>query len=149
MTVKARWPGGESKTLTDEDGQFRLEVPDAPVTLRVEGKNIAAHERTLPPGESVDALRYRHIGNYRLDGTDATIRASGLDVIDLAVTKRLRRWMDFNLSADNLTNKVYYETQNYFESRVRPTDPIVARIHGTPGYPVGVTVGVTFHLFNK
>jgi hypothetical protein len=47
---------------------------------------------------------------------------------------------------DNLTNKTYYETQNYFESRVAPTLPAIARIHGTPGYPIGVTVGLTFQL---
>jgi outer membrane receptor protein involved in Fe transport len=95
------------------------------------------------------SLRYRRVGNYRLDGLDPTIRASGLDVLDLAVTKQIRRWVDFNLGMDNLANKVYYETQNYFESRVTPTAPVVARIHGTPGYPFGVTVGATFHLWNK
>jgi outer membrane receptor protein involved in Fe transport len=95
------------------------------------------------------SLRYRRVGNYRLDGLDPTIRASGLDVLDLAATKQVRRWVDFNLGMDNLANKVYYETQNYFESRVTPTSPVVARIHGTPGYPFGVTVGVTFHLWNK
>lgn len=95
------------------------------------------------------SLRYRHIGNYRLDGEDPTIRASGLDVIDLSVVKRVRPWMDLNFSIDNLNDKHYYETQNYFESRQRPGDPAVARIHATPGYPIGVSVGVTFHLFGK
>ena len=95
------------------------------------------------------SLRYRHIGNYRLDGMDPTIRASGLDVLDLAATKQLRRWVDFNFDIDNLTDKAYYETQNYFLSRVQPTAPAVPRIHGTPGYPVAVTLGATFHLFSK
>jgi hypothetical protein len=43
------------------------------------------------------SLRYRRVRNYRLDGLDPTIRASGLDVLDLAVTKQIRRWADFNL----------------------------------------------------
>ena len=94
------------------------------------------------------SLRYRHIGNYRLDGEKASLRASGLDVLDLSLTRQVRRWVDFNLSIDNLTNKRYFETQNYFESRLRPGDP-VARIHGTPGYPIGLTVGLTFRLFSK
>ena len=51
------------------------------------------------------SMRYRHIGNYRLDGLDPTIRASGLDVLDLAATKQLRRWVDFNFDIDNLANK--------------------------------------------
>lgn len=95
------------------------------------------------------ALGYRHTGNYRLDGEDARLRASGLDVLDFSLRKRLRSWMDFNLSIDNLTNKRYFETQNYFESRLRPNDPALARIHGTPGHPLGVTAGLTFRFFGK
>ncbi len=95
------------------------------------------------------SLRYRHTSNYRLDGEDARLRASGLDVLDLSINKQVRRGIDFNFSVDNLTDKRYFETQNYFESRLRPNDPVVARIHGTPGYPISVTVGVTFRLFAK
>ncbi len=95
------------------------------------------------------SLRWRHVGNYRLDGLDSTIRASGLDVVDFAVTKQVRRWMDFSFDIDNLTDKQYYETQNYFESRVTPAAPAVWRIHGTPGYPIGFTAGLTFRLHAK
>ena len=95
------------------------------------------------------SLGYRHTGNYRLDGEDASIRAAGHDVLDFSLTKRLRRFVDFNFSIDNLTNKRYFETQNYFESRLRPGDPVVARIHATPGYPFGVTAGLTFRFFGK
>ncbi len=94
-------------------------------------------------------LSYRYVSNYRLDGADATIRASGLDVLDFSMRQRLRRWLDFNLSIDNLMNKRYLETQNYFESRLRPGDPVIARIHGTPGYSRGVTAGLTFRFFGK
>jgi hypothetical protein len=41
------------------------------------------------------------------------------------------------------------QTQNFFESRLRPGDPTVARIHGTPGYSRAVTLGFTFHFFGK
>ena len=92
------------------------------------------------------SLRLRHIGNYRLDGQDPGIRAAGHTVLDLGLLKRLSPLVDLNLSIDNLTNKSYYETQNYFESRLRPGDPVRARIHGTPGYPIGVTLGLTFHV---
>ncbi len=94
-------------------------------------------------------LGYRHTSNYILDGEDPTIRASGLDVIDFSMRQRIRPWVDFNFSIDNLTNKRYYETQNYFESRVSPGDPVIARIHGTPGYSTGFAVGLTFHLWAK
>jgi outer membrane receptor protein involved in Fe transport len=95
------------------------------------------------------SVRYRHTSSYSLDGEDARIRASGLDVVDFSLNKRIRHWVDFNLSIDNLTNKRYFETQNFFLSRVRPGDIARERIHGTPGYPLGVTVGLTFHLFGK
>ena len=95
------------------------------------------------------SLRYRHISNYRLDGEDPGIRASGLDVLDFSLTRRIRRRVDFNMSIDNLTDKRFFETQNFFESRLRPGGPVIARIHATPGYPFGLTVGLTFRFFGK
>jgi outer membrane receptor protein involved in Fe transport len=95
------------------------------------------------------SLGYRHTGSYRLDEEDAGVRASGLDVLDFSLTKRIRRRVDFNFSIDNLTDKRYFETQNYFASRLRPNEAAVARIHGTPGYPFGVTAGLTFRFFGK
>jgi outer membrane receptor protein involved in Fe transport len=95
------------------------------------------------------SLRYRHIGNYRLDGEDPRVRAAGFDVLDLSVAKRLNRRVELNLSVDNLTDKRYFETQNFFESRLVPGAPVVSRIHATPGYPVTVTAGVTFRLGGK
>jgi outer membrane receptor protein involved in Fe transport len=95
------------------------------------------------------SLNYRHISNYRLDPLDENIRASGHDVVDFALSKRLRRWVDFNFAIDNLLNKKYYETQNLFESRVRPSEDVVSRIHVTPGYPFTVSAGFTIRLFAK
>jgi len=95
------------------------------------------------------SLRWRHTSNYRLDPVDPGIRASGLDALDLSVSKQVRRWIEFNFSIDNLTDKRYFETQNYFESRIRPGGPVIARIHATPGYPITVTGGVTFRLSKK
>jgi hypothetical protein len=95
------------------------------------------------------SLRYRHISHYRLDGQDPQLLASGLDVIDFGLTRKIRRGVDFNLSLDNLTNKRYWETQNYFESRIAPGAPAVARIHATPGYPFTITAGVTVRVSPK
>lgn len=95
------------------------------------------------------SLRMRHISNYRLDGIDPSIRASGHTVLDLSVLKRINSALDLNLSIDNLTNKRYFETQNYFESRLKPGDPAISRIHATPGYPITVTMGVTVRLGNR
>jgi Outer membrane receptor proteins, mostly Fe transport len=95
------------------------------------------------------SLNWRHISRYRLDGEDETIKASGHDVVDLSVSRRLKKWVDLNFSIDNLLNKKYYETQNYFESRTNPTTDIISRIHATPGYPFTVNVGLTFRFGAK
>ncbi len=121
----------------------RVYVDSAPHTVANAGLTLGGWRRWS------GSLRYRHTGNYRLDGEDAAIRAAGLDVIDLHITKQLRHGIDFNLGVDNLTNKKYFETQNYFQSRLQPGDPVIARIHGTPGYPFTLTVGLTFHVFGK
>lgn len=96
------------------------------------------------------SLRYRHISAYRLDGLDPSIRATGLDVVDLSMSRTLRRGVDFNFAVDNLNNKRYYETQNSFISRLQ-SEPLggVTRIHGTPGSPVGFTAGLSFHFGEK
>ncbi len=90
------------------------------------------------------SLRYRHISNYRLDGIDPTLRAAGLDVLDFSLNKRLRRGVEFNFAIDNLTNKRYFETQNYFASRLTSDANAVERIHATPGYSRNLTLGLTF-----
>jgi hypothetical protein len=95
------------------------------------------------------SLRMRAINHYRLDGVDPPIVASGHTVFDMGVARQIRRGVELNFSIDNMTNRDYYETQNYFESRVSPLAPVVARIHGTPGYPLNVVAGVTFRLRGK
>lgn len=96
------------------------------------------------------SLRYRHISGYILDGSTPTVpHATGLDVVDLSISKTIRNGMDFNFAIDNLNDKRYWETQNYLESRLTPTAPVVARVHGTPGYPIGFTVGLTFRFGEK
>jgi outer membrane receptor protein involved in Fe transport len=94
------------------------------------------------------SLRLRAINHYRLDGEDASIVAAGQTVFDFGASRRIRRGVEFNLALDNLTNRDYWETQNYFVSRL-PGQPPLARIHGTPGYPLTATVGLTFRLRGK
>jgi outer membrane receptor protein involved in Fe transport len=105
------------------------------------------------------SLRYRHISRYlAVNPDDASVppappytnstqtHAGGLDVVDFAATKKLRSGLEWNLAVDNLNNKHYYETQNFFDSRVAPTAPPEARVHGTPGYPIGFTTGLTWRF---
>jgi len=95
------------------------------------------------------SLTMRAINHYRLVDDDASIVASGHTVFDLGLARQIRRGVEFNVSLDNLTNRDYYETQNYFESQVTPDSPAVWRIHGTPGYPLTVVAGLTFRLRGK
>jgi outer membrane receptor protein involved in Fe transport len=95
------------------------------------------------------SLTWRHVSRYRLDAEDRGINASGNDVVDLAISKRLNKYVDLNFAVDNLLNKRYYETQNYFESRTCPSCTLVERIHGTPGFPIGLSIGATFRFGAK
>jgi outer membrane receptor protein involved in Fe transport len=95
------------------------------------------------------SLRMRAIDHYRLDGSDAAIVAAGHTVLDLGVARRLTRMVELNLSIDNLTNRNYWKTQNYFASRVTPEAPIVSRIHATPAYPLTAVAGLTFRFGSK
>ncbi len=138
----------------DPDTGERLDVDSAPHTVA-----NAALTLTSLHGFA-GSLRYRHTSNYRLDPLDAGIRAAGLDVVDLYVSKRLRRFIDLNLAIDNVFNKRYFETQNYFLSRIRPIvfdtagnvvddGGLRERIHATPGYPFTVTAGITLRFGGK
>lgn len=95
------------------------------------------------------SFNWRHISNYRLDGEDTSIKAAGHDVIDFSLVKRLAKNIEVNFGIDNLFNKRYYETQNYFESRTAPGADVISRIHATPGYPFSVYAGITFRLGSK
>jgi len=105
------------------------------------------------------SLRYRHVGHYLLVNPDdpadapaapytsgAAALASGFDVIDFAASGKLRGGLEWNFSVDNLNDKRYWETQNLFNSRVTPEAAPEARVHGTPGYPAGVMVGLTWRF---
>ena len=99
------------------------------------------------------SIRYRHISCYFLDGSDTrnpAKQASGLDAVDFIVSKTIHHGVDLNFAVDNLNNKKYWETQNYFTSRLQG-EPIIGveRVHATPGFPVGFTVGLTFRLGEK
>lgn len=94
-------------------------------------------------------MRMRAINHYRLDGDDPAVLAAGHTVFDLALSRRIRRGVELNFGLDNALNRSYWETQNYFESRVSPMAPVVARVHATPAYPLTVTVGVTLRAGGK
>jgi len=95
------------------------------------------------------SLRMRAINHYRLDGIDPSIVASGHTLLDVGVSKQVNRRVELSLALDNLTNRNYYETQNYFESRVTPDAPAIWRIHGTPGYPLTAVAGMTLRFGGK
>lgn len=128
-------------------GLPRVYVDSAPHSVANAGLTLAAWRGFN------SSLRYRHISGYTLDGEDSTNpakHATGLDVLDLSVSKRLRHGLEFNFAIDNLNDKRYWETQNYLVSRLQ-NEPLegIARIHATPAYPIGVTVGLTFRLGEK
>jgi hypothetical protein len=125
------------------DGDHRVYVDSAPHFVANAALTLSAWH-----GWS-GSLRMRAINHYRLDGDDPSIAAAGHTVFDLGLAKQVRRGIELNLSLDNLSDRDYYETQNFFESRVAPLAPVVARIHATPGYPLTAVVGITCRFRGK
>ena len=69
-------------------------------------------------------------------------------MFDFAFSRRLNRGTELGVAVDNLFNRDYWETQNYFTSRLSGQSPI-DRIHATPGYGTTLTVGLTFRFGGK
>jgi outer membrane receptor protein involved in Fe transport len=124
-------------------GEYRVYVDSAPHFVANAALTLAAWR-----GWS-GSLRMRAINHYRLDGEDPSIAAAGHTVFDLGLSRRLTRAVELSFSVDNLTDRDYYETQNFFESRVAPVAPVIARIHATPGYPLTAVAGLTFRFGGK
>ena len=53
VTVIARGLHGESRTTTDDVGQFSIDVPDEEITLHVEGQYIKTQEQIVTNSQSV------------------------------------------------------------------------------------------------
>ena len=139
QVIRAFYPGQFSAGISPR----RIQLDSAPHTV-ANGTLILSEFKGFN-----SSLSWRHISNYRLDGENDAIRAAGHDVIDFSIAKRLRKWVDFNFSIDNVLDKRYFETQNFFESRTCPTCDAVERIHATPGYSRAYNVGLTFRLLGK
>ena len=137
--------GGLTKIVNGffKGGDHRVYVDSAPHFVAYAALTLAAWH-----GWS-GSLRMRAINHYRLDGDDPGIVASGHTVFDFGMAKQITRRVEFNFSMDNLLNRDFYETQNYFESRATPNAPVVARIHATPGYPLTVVAGLTLRFGEK
>lgn len=95
------------------------------------------------------SVRFRGINRFRVNGEgENPQRAPGHSVTDVSLSRRLTRWMDFNLTVDNVFDRTYYETVDLYTSRLRGQMPM-ERFHVTPGYPVTVVGGVTIRLMPK
>jgi hypothetical protein len=116
----------------NEYGQFVIEVPSGNISLSVQGQFIKPYQCELPTAVSSEDLKIEIEYLIPPIHHSIVITASAL-----------------NVGIENLTDKQYYETQNFFESRVSPTAEAFERIHGTPGYPFGITVGLTFRIAGK
>lgn len=138
QVLKAFYPG---EFTVNSNSRQRVVLDGAPETV--------ANGVLSQLGGFDSSLIWRHISSYRLDGEDDSIRAAGHDVVDFSLSKRLTKLVDLNFSIDNLFNKRYFETQNFFESRVCPTCEVGERIHATPGYPFTVNIGLPFRFGAK
>jgi outer membrane receptor protein involved in Fe transport len=94
------------------------------------------------------SMRMRAINSYRLDPLDVSNRAAGHTVFDLSMSRRLRRGVELQLAIDNMLDRSYWETQNYFQSRLAGQQELY-RIHATPGFPLQYTIGLVFRFRGK
>jgi outer membrane receptor protein involved in Fe transport len=95
------------------------------------------------------SIRMRAINRYILNGEgNGGARVPGHTVWDFSVARRLNPWLELNFAADNILDKVYYETFEMYTSQLRGQRPI-ERVHGTAGYPRTIMAGVTIRLFAK
>src|SRR5262245_13428587 len=79
VTVIAKTPTWEIRTLTNDDGKFSLEVPDEKVRLRVEGPYLAPHEESIEVGAPSEDLRIEIVFQIPPIHQSIVITASGLD----------------------------------------------------------------------
>ncbi|MBI4902111.1 MAG: TonB-dependent receptor [Acidobacteria bacterium] len=145
ITKRLSWNGGVTKVLNAfyRGTEPRSYVDRAPHFTANAGLTLSNWR-----GWS-GSVRMRAINHYRLDPDDHTIRAAGHTVWDGSVLRRLNRHMDFSFAIDNFTDRSYYETQNLVESRPYRDGPSLVGVHATPGYPLTVTVGMTFRFRGK
>ena len=140
QVLRAFYPG---EFFDNNNSRERVIVDSAPHTV-ANGSLVLSELRGFN-----SSLSWRHISSYRLNAEDDSIRAAGHDVVDFAVSKRLKKWVDLNFSIDNVLDKRYFETQNFFESRICPACDVGTRIHATPGYSRALNIGVTFRFGEK
>ena len=144
VTSKLGVTGSVTKVLNAYfvDSEPRLYLERAP-SFVAEGSVVLADWRKWS-----GSLRMRAINHYRLVADDPTILAEGNTVFDFAASRRINPRFEIYLAADNLFDRDYWETQNFFESRLAGQGP-VERIHATPGYGRTLAVGVTVKLGGK
>src|SRR5262249_29396012 len=82
-TITVRYSSGEQRVVSDADGAFRIVVPLEPLTLKVEGKNIAEQESPIGVNDKTENLRIEIQYNVPPVHETVLIVASHLDpVID-------------------------------------------------------------------
>ena len=138
---RVSFDGGITKVLNGyyRDSEPRIYLDRAPrftANATITARNIRGW---------TGALRIRAINHYPLDGSDLSILASGHTLADLSLSRPVRPGLDLSLTVDNLFNRRYWETQNYFESSLAGAAP-TNRIHGTPGYGRAIVIGMAIRL---
>lgn len=84
----------------------------------------------------------RHMGDRPANG-DYSITAPGYTVVDLAVSKRIKKW-ELGIAAENLLNTTWNEAQFETTSRLKNEVDPVTELHYTPGVPFSMRVKVAF-----
>ena len=91
------------------------------------------------------SLRYRHTSNYRLDGEDPAIPRRGSRRARLQHDEEDTPLGGLQPLGGQPDRQALLRDAELLRVAGSPVAPLVARIHGTPGYSRGFTAGLTFH----
>src|ERR1044071_7502271 len=58
-TVIARYGSGEQRAISDAAGRFSLAVPNVPLTLTVEGKNLQGAQQEVAAGDAAVSVQIK------------------------------------------------------------------------------------------
>jgi outer membrane receptor protein involved in Fe transport len=112
-------------------------IPLAPDFTATGGLNF------VDMGKFTGGIRFRYLDN-RPANEDGSIIARGYFLADINLKYRLTDHFEFRLSAENLFDTAWNETQFATESRLKHELAGVEEIHFTPGTPFFIKTGIDF-----
>lgn len=95
------------------------------------------------------SLGFRYISGYRFEDELKSIKLGGHNAVNFAMSKRLKKWVDFNFSVENFFDKKYSEIENLSDLGTLPNLTISEKNRVTPRHSTTINFGLTFRFGAK